>query len=305
MKLLTLNSHSLAEPDYEAKWKWFCQGILEERPEIMALQESSQNINSEEVSPQELAASGFVRCPYAPGEAGAAAGDETGGEGPRIPIRRDNHAFQTVSYLRSHGLPYYWTWAGAKIGYGKYDEGLALFSRLPVLGASQFYLTSVRDYQNWKTRKGVALSLEHQGRHMSFVCVHMGWWKEETDPFSSQWQRLLTAINPLQKWGSVWLMGDFNAPAHIRGEGYDLIRESGWQDTFLLADKKDSGVTVPGQIDGWRSQGTVSGMRIDYIWRSPQEGPDDALYIKESRTIFNNQGRPAVSDHYGVTGEWN
>ena len=38
-------------------------------------------------------------------------------------------------------------------GYGIYDEGLAVLSRSPILGTSQFYITGIRDYENWKTRK--------------------------------------------------------------------------------------------------------------------------------------------------------
>lgn len=39
MKLLTLNTHSLIEPDYEAKRKIFVDFIAREQPEVFALQE--------------------------------------------------------------------------------------------------------------------------------------------------------------------------------------------------------------------------------------------------------------------------
>ena len=39
MKLLTLNTHSLHGGDWEQKLEWFVQGILEEKPDIIALQE--------------------------------------------------------------------------------------------------------------------------------------------------------------------------------------------------------------------------------------------------------------------------
>ena len=38
MKLLTLNTHSLIEPDYEAKRKIFVDFIAREQPEVFALQ---------------------------------------------------------------------------------------------------------------------------------------------------------------------------------------------------------------------------------------------------------------------------
>ena len=42
MKLLTLNTHSLIEPDYEAKREIFVSFIAREQPEVFALQEVSQ-----------------------------------------------------------------------------------------------------------------------------------------------------------------------------------------------------------------------------------------------------------------------
>ncbi len=295
MKCFTLNSHSLAEPAYEEKLEQFIEGIAAEEPDIMALQESSQSICAEEISEHELTASGFFPCPLV--SVGEKAVAET------VKIRRDNHAFQIAVSLRSRGLPYYWTWTGAKIGYGKYDEGMAMFSRYPVLSASQFYLTASHDYQNWKTRKALSLSIRTEKEVASFACVHMGWWKEE-DPFSAQWERLLTHLRPLLEKGHVWLIGDFNSPSQAKGEGYDLIRNSGWRDTYLMAEKKDSGVTVPGQIDGWRNQGEISGMRIDYVWLSPRSEQEQPIRICSSNVLFNGKTLPVVSDHYGVLTEW-
>ena len=42
MKLLTLNTHSLIEPDYEAKRDAFVDFIAEEQPDVFALQEVNQ-----------------------------------------------------------------------------------------------------------------------------------------------------------------------------------------------------------------------------------------------------------------------
>ena len=42
MKLLTLNTHSLIEPDYEAKREIFVDFIVREQPEVFALQEVNQ-----------------------------------------------------------------------------------------------------------------------------------------------------------------------------------------------------------------------------------------------------------------------
>ena len=295
MKCLTLNSHSLVEPEYEKKLAALVEGIWKEQPDVMAFQESSQSVCAEEVPETELEESGFVPCPFCPLIAEDA---------KQAKIRRDNHAFRIAVSLRSLGLAYFWTWTGAKIGYGKYDDGLAIFSREPVLAACQFYLTASHDYQDWKTRKALSLSISTGKEVSSFVCVHMGWWEDDEDPFSAQWKRLLGHLHPLKKSGHIWLMGDFNSPDQVRGEGYDLIRDSGWRDTYLLAEKKDSGITVPGQIDGWRNQENAAGMRIDYIWLSPEHRKDQPLQILSSRVLFNGRRFSSVSDHYGVLIEW-
>ena len=51
MKLITLNSHSLIEENYEEKFHRFIQGILTERPDILALQEVNQNMAETEADP--------------------------------------------------------------------------------------------------------------------------------------------------------------------------------------------------------------------------------------------------------------
>lgn len=51
---------------------------------------------------------------------------------------------------------------------------------------------------------------------------------------------------------TAFLLGDFNSEADVRGEGYDLVLRSGWQDTYRLAQQRDEGYTVMQAIDGWR-----------------------------------------------------
>ena len=46
MRLLTLNTHSLVEPDYEAKRKFFVDFIAKEQPDVFALQEVNPRSDS-------------------------------------------------------------------------------------------------------------------------------------------------------------------------------------------------------------------------------------------------------------------
>ncbi len=63
MKLITLNSHSLIEENYEEKFHRFIQGILTERPDILALQEVNQNMAETEADPEELRGNELLSLP--------------------------------------------------------------------------------------------------------------------------------------------------------------------------------------------------------------------------------------------------
>lgn len=270
MKLLTINTHSLEEIEYEKKRRIFVQTILEEKPDIIAMQEVNQPRYTEKVHREQ----GYIPCQT------------------EISVRKGNHAFFVAKQLREKGLFYYWTWLPVKIGYEKYDEGLAIFCKTPILSTEQFYISDGMDYKNWKTRK--VLGIQTEGRENQwFYTVHMGWWKDTEEPFAQQWVRL---EHHLKGKNSVWLMGDFNCPSHIKGEGYDLITASGWQDTYLLAEQKDQGNTVEQEIDGWREEKEMEQrrMRIDYIWCNRK------VPISSSVVMFNGKNRAVISDHYGV-----
>ena len=110
---MTLNTHSLVEPDCEEKLKLFAEVIKEEKPDILALQEVSQTAGV--VSLSEIDPPNFTRC-----------------EGFHVAVRSDNYAERLARLLENSGEKYYWSWVSAKLGYEKYDEGIAIFSRKPI-----------------------------------------------------------------------------------------------------------------------------------------------------------------------------
>ena len=96
----------------------------------------------------------------------------------------------------------------------------------------------------------------------------------------------------------VVLMGDFNNPAELRNQGYDMVASCGFYDTYSQAARCYGSHTVPtdgGSIDGWHHLfHPKDGMRIDHIWtRRPHA-------VAEHRVVLDGVGGAVVSDHFGV-----
>ncbi len=274
MKLLTLNTHSLVEDNYSIKLDAFVSAIAEQRPDIIALQEVNQTIAETQV---DVISEGYVPCVE------------------NIVIRKDNHVYKAAELLEGAGVKYYWTWLLLKKGYDKYDEGIALMSRSRIIETDVVRISETDDYNNWKTRKIIGIRTEAAPDEW-FFSVHYGWWDDLDEPFQNQWQK---TAEYMKKYSRVWLMGDFNSPAEVRNEGYDIINSGGWYDSYTIARTRDNGITVGKVIDGWRDKvSSTGGMRIDQIWCSQK------AEIASSEVIFNGANKPVVSDHYGVVAEY-
>ncbi|MBQ7901544.1 MAG: 4-alpha-glucanotransferase, partial [Clostridia bacterium] len=260
MKLLTLNTHSIVEPNYEHKLETFVNEISRTRPDIIALQEVNQTHTAQVVALQN----------YGSFEA---------------QIKSDNHAYRAVQMLSGMGIKYHWCYLPIKLGYDKYDEGLAVMSRYPITDAYSILLSRTDDYNNWRTRKALVVTTDNND--LGSICnVHMGWWEDEDEPFAGQWDRLRQQLPK----GSVWLMGDFNSPDSKHGQGYDMVKADGWIDVYRCV-QSDEGSTVPGVIDGWKG---CAPKRIDYIWHNTMPVVDSC------KVCFRQQ---QVSDHFGVMAE--
>lgn len=261
MKLLTINTHSLIEENYSQKLSEFVKAVSIEKPDIIAMQEVNQSFDKKAVyNPQR----------YVPCDSLAV-------------IREDNHAYNAAQSLTD----YFWTWLPIKNGYGKFDEGIALMSRSPIVKTDVVTVSDICDYHNWKTRKLVGICTEERPDEM-FYSVHYGWWNDTQEPFEKQWSK---TISHMQKNNTVWLMGDFNNPSDVRNEGYDLIKKSGWHDSA-----GEEYFTAHGKIDGWNSDADT-GMRIDFIFCNKAQ---DFLY---SKPIFDDKNYSVISDHFGVIAE--
>ena len=269
MVLLTLNTHSHAEENYREKLCTFVKAIADIKPDIIALQEVNQSAGKTEVKNPPR---------FTPPD------DKT-------VVKSDNHALCVINMLAEIGIEYYWSYKNIKKGYDIYDEGIAVLSKSRITEAVCFTVSREDNYNDWRTRKILGVRTKDYPDEI-FFSVHYGWWKDK-DSFAYQW---LKTIENIRKYKSLWLMGDFNNPAEISGEGYSLVSASGFYDSYVNAKVKDSGVTVDRIIDGWqdRIKNTTGGMRIDQIWSSkPQK-------IKSHRVIFGGENYPVISDHYGI-----
>ena len=179
MKLLTLNTHSLIEPDYEAKREIFVNFIAKEQPEVFALQEVNQTADAPVLK---KIPAGYLPCP-----------------GNTVALKADNHAAAVARMLEERGVPYHWCWFAVKIGYDKYDEGMAVFSRAPITAAENTLLSRADNYSCWKTRRALGVCADD----VWYYAVHMGWWNDKEEPFPCQWEKLSQTVQsrPRFCWG--------------------------------------------------------------------------------------------------------
>lgn len=275
MKILTLNTHSWLEDKSDIKLQILADAIYKEKFDIVALQEVNQKINAKPISEDEDCMLGYIKC------------------SEDVIIKEDNFALALVQKLKEKGINYFWSFVPNHIGYGIYDEGLAILSLKEVDKTDQFYISKTKDYTSYKTRRIVGLRVLDKEKASWFFSVHMGWWDDKEDPFYEQWNII---EEKMKKYSgdTICLMGDFNSPSDTQGEGYSYILKKGkFKDSYNIAKFKDSGNTVEKEIDGWRDSGKTS-MRIDYIFKN-NDTP-----IEFSKVIFNGDNYPIVSDHFGV-----
>ncbi len=257
MKLLTLNCHSWIEENQMEKIKILAKIIREKSYDVIALQEVNQSIDAESVD-------GLMK--------------------------KDNFALVLLKELQQLGITdYQMIWDYSHIGYDIYEEGVALLTRHPIEEKHSFFVSDSEDTKNWKTRKIAGITIRSQHELLSFYSCHLGWWEDEQEPFKAQMNRLIEIVGKDKKY---FLMGDFNNAAHIRGEGYDFVLNKGLYDTYSLAQEKDEGITVAGNIAGWDDN--KEDLRVDYIFSNVP------ITVYKSSVIFNGKNQPVISDHFGV-----
>jgi maltose 6'-phosphate phosphatase len=261
MKLMTLNTHSWQEDKQLEKLDMVAQAIIEQGCDVIALQEVNQHQDSPVVDTDILT---------------------------NHTVLANNYGYLLQQKLMEYGFNYQLTWDFVHQSYEVYQEGLAFLTRLPILEHEVIDLTDNYDVSCWKHRRSVRIKVVSQQGELDFYNCHCGWWNDSENPFQDQFSRI-TATLPK---GLSFLLGDFNNPSHIRNEGYDYVLQRGLIDCYEVAEKKDAGVTVIKNIDGWEENSQA--LRIDLVLTN------QSVAVKQHQVIFNSDFYPVVSDHFGV-----
>lgn len=258
MRLLTLNTHSWREENSYEKIVYLAETIIERNYDIIALQEVNQ------MTDEPLMANGY--------------------------LRKNNFMVVLLEEIKKRkGPTYYSYWQSSKTLRDYYEEGSCILSKTPILEERVFTVSKFSEHTSPKKRNIVAITTEASGKLIDVYSCHLGWWHDEMEPFKYQWEAL---HHHLREDRLSLLLGDFNNNANLRGEGYDYLLEHGLVDTYTLAEEKDTGATVQGEIAGW--QGNKLDLRIDLILATEE------LKVQSSKVIFNGIYKEIVSDHYGV-----
>lgn len=270
MKLLTLNTHSWLEVHQIPKIYELAQFIAQEKIDVVALQEVNQFIHS----PVTEAPAHF-------------------GGGADRPVRADNYALLLNQFLAKLDQPYHWGWSVAHRGFGRYDEGVAVLTRPPFQRLEMLDLSPSHTYEDVPRRVAIAAQLGAEFGGIWVASVHMSWWALGAAPlFADEFTQLETQIRELAGGAPVILAGDFNNAAQVTGEGYDLMQDRGWIDTYQVAEQVTGEFTVHKSIHGWDNLNQA--LRIDLVLT------DRPTRVTTHDVIFPDTDETAISDHSGL-----
>lgn len=266
MKCMTLNTHSWIEEHPLDKLEQLAQFIAKECIDVIALQEVNQRITGKSMTRNER----FIPV-----------------YGEKNEITEDNFALVLNERLNELGHHYYWSWTCSHIGYDIYHEGVAILSRFPFIPKSVL-VSPMEVLEDYHTRKQLVGVMDNDS--FVFGSCHYSWWSEnQHEGFQYEWQKTLESVKDLSL--PTILMGDFNVPAHVENEGYDLVCQT-FYDAYEGAKERKGSFTVETKIDGWKDN--EESLRIDYGFHSSE------WKTNSYEVIFDGKNGPIVSDHFGV-----
>ena len=270
MRFLTLNTHSWCEIHQIVKIRTLAKFIIEQQVDVIALQEVNQ-----------LTSTPVVEHPL----------HFRGGAG--IPVREDNYALLLVRALEALGARYEWTLTETHLGWERYDECVAVLSRLPIRGIKPINMSPGYGYHQVQRRAAQATLIETETGTFWCATTHMSWWDFDGEPlFAQEYAHLSQELAECARTAPVLLGGDFNSAAHLSNEGYALVTSSGMVDTRSLAEHTDGENTVHREIAGW--EGSSDAKRIDFVFT------DRLVDVASHAVVFRDNSPEAISDHSGL-----
>ncbi|EHJ52638.1 endonuclease/exonuclease/phosphatase family protein [Streptococcus macacae] len=262
--LLTINSHSWMEAEPQRNLEILGKTILANDYDIICVQEVNQLLHSKAAKdlPNYCQAAGTPA------------------------IHEDNYALKLVTFLLENGKTYYWSWAYNHIGYDRFQEGVAILSKQPLISEG-LLISEADDEHDYHTRRVLLGKTKLDHTEITVASLHMSWWDKG---FQGEWAKLEKAL--LRVETPIILMGDFNNP--YDKEGYQLILNSRLQlqDSHQTAVTSYGEATIQAEIDGW--QGNQQALKVDYIFMSQD------FQAEKSEVIFDGENYPVISDHFGL-----
>ena len=270
MRFLTLNTHSWCEIHQIAKIRTLAKFIIEQQVDVIALQEVNQ-----------LTSTPVVKEPLS----------YRGGAG--VPVREDNYALLLVQALNEMGATYEWTLTETHIGWDRYDECVAILSRLPIRGIKPINMSPGYGYHQVQRRAAQATLIETETGTFWCATTHMSWWDFDGEPlFAQEYAHLSQELAECARTAPVLLGGDFNSAAHLPDEGYAFVTSTGLIDTRTIAKHTKGENTVHREIAGW--EGSSDAKRIDFVFT------DRLVDVASHTVVFRDNSPEAISDHSGL-----
>lgn len=270
MRFLTLNTHSWCEIHQIAKIRTLAKFIIEQQVDVIALQEVNQ-----------LTSTPVVKEPL----------NYRGGAG--VPVREDNYALLLVQALNEMGATYEWTLTETHIGWDRYDECVAILSRLPIRGIKPINMSPGYGYHQVQRRAAQATLIETETGTFWCATTHMSWWDFDGEPlFAQEYAHLSQELAECARTAPVLLGGDFNSAAHLPDEGYAFVTATGLIDTRTIAKHTKGKNTVHREIAGW--EGSSDAKRIDFVFT------DRLVDVASHEVVFRDNSPEAISDHSGL-----
>ncbi|WYJ92370.1 maltose 6'-phosphate phosphatase [Enterococcus sp. 9E7_DIV0242] len=268
MKILTLNTHSWLEEEPIEKLNQLARTIVDRDYDLIALQEVNQSITAE------------------PGQTDAYFHDASLTD---LFVHRDNFALLLSKKLQTYGKSYHWCWLPVHIGYDRFHEGLALFSKHPI-EPEGFLVSKQQAFNDYRTRKILFGKTQLDGQDVLAMSCHYSWWTEEqAEGFLKEWQQTLDHLADYDL--PILLLGDFNNPAEVAGQGHELVLKH-FRDIYQHAEEIDGEHTVIKEIDGW--SGNDQKLRIDFVFTS------EDISAERYEVVFDGRKTPVISDHFGI-----